>query len=212
MYCWWRIQAFFSSVYQTTVHYEVKPFDTFLVIPTLQYIFSVSVHQRQRKCTLGRTLRETLSVKIITLPKPHVHSKSLQMLFLRSSFLAIVVPEISEQLDAPVDPWRALLVTLLQKKKKCKDNMCVSMVCTLSNRQGEGYFHRLVMSLCLASLWFHISAPASSFAVPPPPPCICGLKEMSASALSICFPAIEDKRAEPEQVDFNPDRHKLITK
>lgn len=59
------------------VLYEIKPFNILTVILTLKGIDSASVHLRKIKCTLGRTLCEALSVKIITLLKPHVHSKSL---------------------------------------------------------------------------------------------------------------------------------------
>lgn len=58
------------------VLYEIKSFGIFIVILTLGGIDSAFLHQRKIKCTLGRTLCEALSVKIVTLLKPHVHSKS----------------------------------------------------------------------------------------------------------------------------------------
>ena len=55
---------------------EIKSFDIFIVISTLKGIHSASVYQRKRKYTLGRTLCEAPSVKIVTSLKPHVYSKS----------------------------------------------------------------------------------------------------------------------------------------
>lgn len=68
---------FIVCLFQTMVVYEVKPFNVFVVVSTLKGIDSASVHQRKIKCTQGGTLCEALSVKIITLLKPHVHSESL---------------------------------------------------------------------------------------------------------------------------------------
>lgn len=72
----WKNYIFTVCLYQTMVLYEIKSFGIFIVILTLGGIDSAFLHQRKIKCTLGRTLCEALSVKIVTLLKPHVHSKS----------------------------------------------------------------------------------------------------------------------------------------
>lgn len=94
--------------------YEIKSSDIFIVISTFKGIDLVSVHQGKIKCTLGTEPFVSSICENHSIAQTPCTLKIPLACFVRSKSLpGNSGPEISEQLDTPVDPWRALLVTLL---------------------------------------------------------------------------------------------------
>lgn len=93
--------------------HEIKSSDIFIVVSTFKGIDLVSLHQWKMKCTLGSPFVSSICENHSIAETPCTLKIPLACFVRSKSFPGNSGPEISEQLDTPVDPWRALLVTLL---------------------------------------------------------------------------------------------------